>query len=92
MVSKTFIIKNQAGIHLKPAALLCTEAIKYQSSIRLVLGSSTVNAKSVLNVLSVCAKCNDEITLICEGPDEAEALESLGKLIAEGLGEQTEEQ
>ena len=87
MVSKTFVIKNHAGIHLKPAAMLCTEAIKYQSSIRLIFGNTTTNAKSVLNVLSVCVKCNDEITLVCEGPDEEEALKNLGELILAGLGE-----
>ena len=87
MVSKTFVIKNHAGIHLKPAAMLCTEAIKYQSSIKLTFGNTTTNAKSVLNVLSVCVKCNDEITLICEGPDEEEALRNLGELILAGLGE-----
>lgn len=87
MVSKTFIIKNNAGLHLKPAALLCEEAIKYQSSITLRSGTVTTNAKSVLNVLSACVKCNDSITLICEGEDEQEALENLGRLIAQGLGE-----
>lgn len=87
MVSKTFVIKNNAGLHLKPAALLCEEAIRYQSSITLQSGTVTTNAKSVLNVLSACVKCNDSITLICEGEDEQEALESLGRLIAEGLGD-----
>ncbi len=87
MVSRTFIIKNHAGLHLKPAALLCTEAIKYQSSIKLSFGNTATNAKSVINVLSMCVKCNDEITMICEGPDEQEAMENLSRLILEGLGE-----
>lgn len=87
MVSKTFTIKNPTGIHLKPAAALCTEAIKYQSAIRLVSGTTTTNAKSVLNVLSACVGFNAEITLICEGVDEKEALENIGKLIMDGLGE-----
>lgn len=88
MVSRTFTIKNRAGIHLKPAAALCTEAIKYQSSIRMISGYATVNAKSVLNVLSACVKHNDEVTLICEGTDEQEALENIGELIQSGLGEE----
>lgn len=87
MVSKTFVIKNNAGLHLKPAALLCTEAIKYKATVTLSFGNVTTNAKSVLNVLSACVKCNDSITLICEGEDEEEAMENLGKLILEGLGE-----
>lgn len=87
MVSKTFTIKNSAGLHLKPAAMLCTEAIKYNSTVTLSFGDVTTNAKSVLNVLSACVKCNDNITLTCEGEDEEKALENLGNLILQGLGE-----
>lgn len=87
MVSRVFLIKNKNGIHLKPAAALCTEAIKYKSSIKLTSGLVTTNAKSVLNVLSACVKFNDEIKLTCEGEDEVQALEGIGKLISEGMGE-----
>ncbi len=90
MVSRTFVIKNHAGLHLKPAAMLCTEAIKYKSTVRIAFGDTTTNAKSVLNVLSACVKCNDSITLICEGEDEQEALENIAKLIMSGLGENVE--
>ena len=79
---------NQAGLHLKPSAALCTEAIKYKSSVTLTFGNTTTNAKSVLNVLSTCVKCEDAITLTCEGEDEKEALENIGRLIEAGLGEQ----
>jgi phosphocarrier protein len=47
-----------------------------------------VNAKSVLGVLSACVKRGDEIELVCEGPDEAEALALLTKMIQGGLGEE----
>ncbi len=87
MVSQTFVIKNNAGLHLKPAALLCTEANKYKSTILLSFGNTTTNAKSVLNVLGACVKCNDTIVLTCEGEDEETALKNLAKLIADGLGE-----
>ena len=59
MVSRTFTIRNQAGLHLKPSAALCTEAIKYKSFVTLTFGNTTTNAKSVLNVLSACVKCED---------------------------------
>ncbi len=87
MVSKTFVIKNTAGLHLKPSAALCSEAIKYKSAITLSYGEVTANAKSVINVLAACVKENGTITLTCEGEDEQEALESLGRRIGEGLGE-----
>ncbi len=87
MVSQTFVIRNHAGLHLKPAALLCTEAIKYKSSITLSFADTETNAKSVLSVLSACVKCNDSIMISCDGPDEKEALKALTKLIMDGLGE-----
>ena len=67
--------------------MLCNEAIKYQSSIQIVTGSTTANAKSVLSVLGACVKCGDEIELICEGNDEEEAFAAVAGLIESGLGE-----
>ena len=67
--------------------MLCNEAIKYQSSIQIVTGSTTANAKSVLSILGACVKCGDEIELICEGHDEEEALAAVAGLIESGLGE-----
>lgn len=87
MVSKTFVIKNTEGLHLKPSAALCSEAIKYKSAITLSYGNVTANAKSVINVLAACVKENSTITITCEGEDEQEALENLGQLIGDGLGE-----
>ncbi len=48
---------------------------------------NTANAKSVLSVLGACIKSGDEIELICDGEDEAEALEYLIQYIEDGLGE-----
>ena len=49
---------------------------------------TTANAKSVLSVLGACVKSGDEITLICEGEDEQEALDALTAAVESGLGEQ----
>lgn len=88
MVSKKVIVKNPTGLHLRPAGNLCMEAMKYKSIIKFTFRNSTANAKSVLSVLGACVKSGDEITLICEGTDEEEALEALSAAIESGLGEQ----
>ena len=85
MVQESFTIRNPAGLDLKQTAALCTESIKYESSVYLNLGNARINGKSVLNVLSACVKCDDVITLVCEGSDEEEALKNIGKLISEEL-------
>ncbi|MDD7417957.1 HPr family phosphocarrier protein [Blautia sp. HCP3S3_C12] len=87
MVSKKVTIKNPTGLHLRPAGILCNEAIKYQSKVTFAYCGGTANAKSVLSVLGACIKCGDEIELICEGIDEQEALDSLTGAIDDGLGE-----
>ena len=87
MVSKKVGIKNPTGLHLRPAGILCKEAMQFKSLITFTFRDSTANAKSVLSVLGACVKCGDEIELTCEGEDEEEALKALVNAIESGLGE-----
>lgn len=87
MVSQKVTIKNPTGLHLRPAGILCKEAMQFQSLITFTFRESTANAKSVLSVLGACVKSGDEIELHCEGPDEQEALKAIVEAIESGLGE-----
>ena len=75
MLSYKVTVRNPSGLHLRPAGLLCGEAIKYKSSITFQYAGGTANAKSVLSVLGACVKSGDEITLVCEGEDEQAAID-----------------
>ena len=46
-----------------------------------------INAKSVLNVMAAGIKCGTEITLVCDGEDEEEAMKTISQAIESGLGE-----
>lgn len=83
MVSQRVVVAEPSGLHLRPAGKLCEVCLKYQSKIQLKKGDSIANAKSVLGVLAARVQQGDEIELICEGPDEEEALEALVKLMQE---------
>ncbi|HIY18934.1 MAG TPA: HPr family phosphocarrier protein [Candidatus Blautia avistercoris] len=87
MISRKVVIKNPTGLHLRPAGILCKEAMKYKSLVTFTFEGGTANAKSVLSVLGACVKCGDEIELVCEGVDEETAMEALVKAIEDGLGE-----
>lgn len=87
MVTKKVIIKNKEGLHLRPAGLLCKEALQFDSLITFKIRHSVANAKSVLSVLAACVKYNDELEFICEGSDEQEAIDKIVQLIDSGLGE-----
>lgn len=87
MVSQKVTIKNPTGLHLRPAGILCKEAMQFKSVITFKYRQNTANAKSVLSVLGACIKSGDEIELICEGEDENEALAAMVAAIEGGLGE-----
>lgn len=87
MVSQKVIIKNPTGLHLRPAGILCKEAMQFKSHVTFQYRDNTANAKSVLSVLGACIKTGDEIELVCDGEDEEEALQSIIKAIENGLGE-----
>ena len=87
MVSQKVKIKNPTGLHLRPAGILCKEAMQFKSHITFQYRENTANAKSVLSVLGACVKSGDEIEFFCEGEDEQEALKALVRAVENGLGE-----
>ena len=87
MVSKKVTVNNPTGLHLRPAGVFCNVAVKFDCKISFQHDTTTANAKSVLSVLGACFKKGDEIDLICEGPDEEEALAAMVQAVEDGLGE-----
>ena len=87
MVSQKVRIKNPTGLHLRPAGILCKEAMQFKAHITFRYRGNIANAKSVLSVLGACIKSGDEIELVCDGEDETEALSALVEVIDSGLGE-----
>lgn len=87
MVSQRVVIKNPTGLHVRPAGVLCKEAMQYKSLITFKFRNTTANAKSVLSVLGACVKYGDEIEFVCEGEDEEAALDALVLAVENRLGE-----
>ena len=73
MVSQEVIIKNRAGIHARPAALLVQRANEYSSQILIKKGDNQINAKSIMGILALGASYNSVLELIVEGEDEIPA-------------------
>lgn len=87
MVSKEIVIKNETGLHLRPASILSKIAGKCKSSITLVKGDKRVNAKSVLNIMSAQISKDDVIIVEVEGENEEQDLNEIINTIEQGLGE-----
>lgn len=87
MISKKVILKNETGLHARPASELVKIASKYKSDINLKVEDKTLNAKSVLNIMSAGIKNQTEIEVICEGQDEKQALNDVIKGFENNFGE-----
>ena len=87
MISKNLTVVNPSGLHLRPAGVLSQTAMKFKSYITIICGEKKIVAKSVLNVMAAGIKCGTEITLVCDGEDEEEAMKTISQAIESGLGE-----
>lgn len=91
MVKEQVVIKNPTGLHLRPAGLFCKTAMQFGCKITIERKNHgneiNANAKSVLSVLGACIKSGDKITIVCEGEDEEAALETMVRIVNDGLGE-----
>jgi phosphocarrier protein HPr len=82
------LIKNSVGLHARPASLFVQTASKFKSDIRVKMDGNSVNAKSILHVLTLGAQKGSTITVVAEGEDAEQALAALSDLCARNFGEQ----
>ncbi|MFM0626974.1 phosphoenolpyruvate--protein phosphotransferase [Paraburkholderia xenovorans] len=87
ILSGEITLPNPAGLHARPAAVVAVEAKKFTSEIRLLRGSDSVNAKSVVAIMGLATAFGDKLRVEARGPDAAEAASVLARLLADGSGE-----
>lgn len=81
-------IKNQLGLHARPAALLVRTAEKFKSNIFIVKGDLEVNGKSIMGVMMLAAEMGSQITIRAEGEDEKEAVEAIASVVEDKFYEE----
>jgi phosphocarrier protein len=87
MLKRTITISNKLGLHARASAKLTQTAARFQSGIWIARNGRRVNAKSIMGVMMLAAGLGSTVELETEGPDEAEALDSLERLFADKFGE-----
>ncbi len=80
MIERVVHIKNRAGIHARPAALLVQTANQFESDIYLEKDSQKINAKSIMGIITLGATYDSAIRILAEGRDEQEAVAALERL------------
>lgn len=80
MTEKLVTIRNRAGIHARPAALLVQTAGRFAARIFLEKDGERINAKSIMGIITLGATYNTPLRIIAEGADEKEAVDALARL------------
>jgi phosphocarrier protein len=87
MVKKKVTVKNAAGLHTRPAAVLVQLASEFESEFFIHMYGYRINGKSILGVMTLAADEGAEMELEFEGDDEQEALDAVVKLFENEFNE-----
>ncbi len=81
------LVRNELGLHARPAGKIAQEAQKFSSEIFLAVGDQQVDAKSILDILTLAAGRGSMLEIHARGNDAAVAVKSLATLIERRFGE-----
>lgn len=88
MKQKITTIKNRAGIHARPAALIVQTASQFESNIYLEKETEKINAKSIMGIITLGASYKTDIVVSAEGSDEVEAVDAIAALFEKKFEEE----
>lgn len=82
------VIANKAGIHARPASMLVQTATKFQSKIKFAAKGKSIDAKSILMIMSLGLVKGTEVVISAEGPDADAAVKAIKELVESKFGEE----
>ena len=88
MTIRTATVVNQLGLHARAAARFVHLATRFESQIRVTRETKVMDGKSIMGILLLAAGRGTTITITADGPDEADAVEALVRLVESGFGEE----
>ena len=88
MVSKKVTITCQYGLHMLPSVMLSDKLSGYYDcDIKIHYKDKVIDPKNVINLMANHLKCGSEVTLVCDGGREEEALAYFVDFIERELNE-----
>ena len=86
-VENTITILNRLGLHARPASRFAQLASKFESDIWLVKEGTSVDGKSILEVLILACPQGSVLTIKADGRDAEQAVAALKSLVDVSFGE-----
>ena len=87
MTERDLEIINRLGLHARAAAKLVHTAGRFACDVRLIKEGEEVDAKSILGLMALGAAQGTQVSIVCDGKDEDEAIEAISQLIGDRFGE-----
>ena len=82
----TYVIKDELGIHARPAGLLAKKAKSYaDTAVTITANGKTVNLGQLMKLMALGVKQGTEVTIACDGANEEEAAAGLLAFLEENL-------
>lgn len=85
MKTFTYTIKDDLGIHARPASLLVKTAKNFNSEITIAKDGKSVNALKLMALMGLGVKCGDTITVTVSGEDEESAASAMEEFFKSNL-------
>ena len=86
-MERNVTIKNASGLHARPAGMFVKKAAEFKSTVEVIAKGKTVNAKSIMGIMSLGLAQGDELTVVANGDDQETAVNALVELVEGGFGE-----
>ncbi len=77
MVDLKVVVVDPVGLHARPATVAVNAATKCKCKVSVSFKGRTVDMKSIMGVMSLGIPTQSEITIACDGEDEANALNTI---------------
>ena len=90
-VKRVVVVPNKQGMHARPAEMFVRRAQQFQSKIEIVHDGYRVEAKSIMNLLTLGAAQGTELVIEAEGSDAQEAVDALAEVFEKGFLEEDAE-
>jgi phosphocarrier protein HPr len=81
----TYIVKDELGIHARPAGMLVKLTTKFKSDVKIKKGTSEINLNRLIQLMSLQVKHGDEVTIKANGEDEDLAILEIEKFMVNNL-------
>ncbi|WP_425396594.1 HPr family phosphocarrier protein [Aeoliella sp.] len=91
VITKTFVVTSKNGLHIRPAEQLARLANRFVAQIGLIHESQRVDAKSIMEMLTLGARQGASVVIEAQGSDAQEAVEAILALVQSEFAEQASE-